>query len=520
LRGTKIEKSTIISQKWRLVWEVINQGGVGQNLCRVDLRGMDLSGINFSAADLTGANLAGANLDKANFTRTKLIGVDLRETILTQANLSSATLKRTNLRKANLAGADLRYATLSGVTLNEVDLSGADLSQTNLNQVNFSGAQLRSVNFKGANFNEVIFIGANLSEANLIKLNLSRIDFSQANLCGAILSKVRLNGANLNRANLSEANLSEANLTATQALATNFTKALFTGACIENWNINSDTQFDEVACDYIYFKGNQQERRPHDSHKTFAPGEFTKLVLKAASTVDLIFRNGINWQAFAYSFQQLRVKDGNEDLIIQTIENKGDGDFVIRVSTPPDAQKADIQRFLEQEYQMALSAIESQYRTNLQLKDEQLKSLWRENTNLWEVVKSLSSRPINIEAKAVADNQSKNVEVEMNFHAQVTGATGTNKGIININASEQKQTLAEAAAEIQRLLRQLEETNPTASEPEQVAYVDFAAKPELKERAIAALKAGGETAIDEFFLENKYLKVGKAVVKAWLQPGR
>jgi hypothetical protein len=81
-----------------------------------------------------------------------------------------------------------------------------------------------------------------------------------------------------------------------------------------------------------------------------------------------------------------------------------------------------------------------------------------------------------------------------------------------------KQSLAEAAAEIQRLLKLLEETNPMATEPEQVAYINLATKPDFKQRTIAALKAAGETAIDEFFLENKYLKVGKAIVKGWLQP--
>ncbi|WP_225977408.1 hypothetical protein [Nostoc sp. CENA543] len=84
---------------------------------------------------------------------------------------------------------------------------------------------------------------------------------------------------------------------------------------------------------------------------------------------------------------------------------------------------------------------------------------------------------------------------------------------------EKKQTLAEAACEIQRLLKQLEETNPAATEPEQIVYVNVATKPDLKQRTIAALKEGGETAIEEFFLENKYLKVGKAIIKGWLQGG-
>lgn len=96
-------------------------------------------------------------------------------------------------------------------------------------------------------------------------------------------------------------------------------------------------------------------------------------------------------------------------------------------------------------------------------------------------------------------------------------STGITRDIsVNNKAhSEPKQTLAEAAEEIQQLLEQLEKTNPQATEPQQVAYIDIV-KPDLKKRAVAALKEGGETAIEEFFLENKYLKVVKAVVKGWL----
>jgi hypothetical protein len=54
-------------------------------------------------------------------------------------------------------------------------------------------------------------------------------------------------------------------------------------------------------------------------------------------------------------------------------------------------------------------------------------------------------------------------EVEQNFNAPVYGVAGKVENQI-IYASSQKQDLAEAAAEIQRLLKQLEETNPTATE--------------------------------------------------------
>jgi hypothetical protein len=78
------------------------------------------------------------------------------------------------------------------------------------------------------------------------------------------------------------------------------------------------------------------------------------------------------------------------------------------------------------------------------------------------------------------------------------------------------QPLNEAVTEIQRLLKQLEETNPTTDEAEKIAYINIATKPGLKQRVIATLRSGGETAIDRLVLEDKYLNVGKAVLKGWI----
>ncbi|MFP4415598.1 hypothetical protein, partial [Coleofasciculus sp.] len=85
-------------------------------------------------------------------------------------------------------------------------------------------------------------------------------------------------------------------------------------------------------------------------------------------------------------------------------------------------------------------------------------------------------------------------------------------------AQEQKQTLAEAATEIQNLLKQLEQTNPTATETQQIEHINDETTPKFKCRVVGALQATGETAIDEFILENKYLKVVKAAIKGWIKP--
>jgi hypothetical protein len=92
------------------------------------------------------------------------------------------------------------------------------------------------------------------------------------------------------------------------------------------------------------------------------------------------------------------------------------------------------------------------------------------------------------------------------------------KSIQHNYAPEQKQTLAEAAAEIQQLLKQLEQTKPTATEAQQIEHINDETTPKFKKRVVGALQASGEAAIDEFVLENKYLKVVKAAVKGWIRP--
>ncbi len=80
--------------------------------------------------------------------------------------------------------------------------------------------------------------------------------------------------------------------------------------------------------------------------------------------------------------------------------------------------------------------------------------------------------------------------------------------------SWQKQTLAEAATEIQQLLELLEKTDPTATEAEQKAFVTAAIPPRRREKFLSALQAGWKEAMKEF-LDNPYLNVSIATLEAW-----
>ncbi len=78
----------------------------------------------------------------------------------------------------------------------------------------------------------------------------------------------------------------------------------------------------------------------------------------------------------------------------------------------------------------------------------------------------------------------------------------------------QRQTLAKAAEEILGLLKQLEETNPTATETEQKAFVTAGIAISRREEFVSALQAGWQEAIKEF-LDNPYLNVGIATLEGW-----
>lgn len=97
---------------------------------------------------------------------------------------------------------------------------------------------------------------------------------------------------------------------------------------------------------------------------------------------------------------------------------------------------------------------------------------------------------------------------------EVRGNVTANIQDTSKGSSKEEKTLAEALKEIQGLLKQLEAGNPTATEAEKIAFLRDETSPSFKRRVVAALKAAGETSIEEF-LDNPYVNVAKATVKGW-----
>ena len=362
---------------------------------------------------------------------------------------------------------------LSNADLNEANLIGADLKEADLREANLISANLISANLISADLKEASLISADLKEVYLREANLI-----SANLISANFSKSSLFRANFSHANLSHANLSRTDLGQTQVLNTNFEGATLTGACIEDWNINSNTNLNKVICECIYFKleyGYQYtDRRPSDPSKIFAPGDFARLVQKSLDTVDLIFREGIDWKAFSTSFQalkaeQVKVEGDDRAFSVRAIENLDDGSFVVRINTPKDADKAEIEREFWARYQPLLETQNKQ----LAFMGEQLQCERGASKELRRIIQTMVEKDSN--TTIYSGDRIENSQI---------GATRPtlhdNAKVAHTINEAQSQDLASAAKEIQELLDQLSETYPTTTLSEKSA---------VAEKAIAHIKS-------------------------------
>ena len=255
-------------------------------------------------------------------------------------------------------------------------------------------------------------------------------------------------------ANLEGAWLERANLTKTQALNTNFNQAHLTGACLEAWNIDSTTQLDGAICDYVYLLNNQKERRPNSGE--FALGEFTKLFEEVLNTVDLIFRNGIDWKAFVLSFNAVQAQNEGTELSLQSIENKGDGVVVARLNVSQDADKEKIHSDFMQSYELALKAVEERYKAELKAKDEHIEIYRQQSSDMQAIVSLLASRPINVDVKATANSKSMNESTDQSRKIQIGDISG------DFNASGQALNLGDISGTVTNTINQL----PASSEPD------------------------------------------------------
>ncbi|WP_017317449.1 type 2 periplasmic-binding domain-containing protein [Mastigocladopsis repens] len=127
---------------------------------------------------------------------------------------------------------------------------------------------------------------------------------------------------------------------------------------------------------------------------------------------------------------------------------------------------------------------------------------------------NLHSKNDNTQGDNMSDRKTQINQNNSSFGVGYSEQVEANQVAANIHNYAPEQDLAQAAARIQELLKQLEKTNPTATQEDKQAFINLAIPQEEKSRVVRALQAGGEKALEKF-LNNPYVDVTMAIVKEW-----
>lgn len=168
--------------------------------------------------------------------------------------------------------------------------TGAVLAHTDFNDADLAGARFAAAHFRQPDFTHaknlhLAWTYGSPLERKTVRLLLTdgivdNRDFSHLNLRGLSFKDLNLTGCNFYHADMSETdfsgcNLADADLSEAMVLGTRFSGATMTGAIIDNWSMDKQTQFDRVDCEYVYTQRDRSERNPPQGE--FKPGEFCKL---------------------------------------------------------------------------------------------------------------------------------------------------------------------------------------------------------------------------------------------------
>ncbi|NEP11794.1 MAG: pentapeptide repeat-containing protein [Symploca sp. SIO2C1] len=284
---------------------------------------LDLSGVSFKRA-----KLANSNLQAKKFYRTCF----QKATGLERARVDSQYLDLENLKVQKL--------------LTDASSQDQDFRGLNLRGAYLQGADMRSFDLTDANLTGADFKGADLSESILIRTQLAGADFQRVDLSNNILID-----ANLTEADLRQANLRDCTLVRAQVARADFSGAIMTGICIEDWSVSSKTCFRGVRCDYIYRR--YQDQQPTDKYpvdRNFEQGEFESLYQEVGNVAELIFKEGVNWRAFAFTLQKLQLEDEGLGLQLKGIEKRGDL-WVVKVTHNEHIPTAQVEQQLKANYE-------------------------------------------------------------------------------------------------------------------------------------------------------------------------
>lgn len=484
----------------------------------------------------------------------------LAASIILTANIIGYKSFQPKSRFLDIAHLAVSLTAIGGTSFQKADLTEANFSFANLKHTDFRGANLKRTDWymaKGLEFSRLENTYLANPKIRQLVVTLSGkaqkfdgLNLEGVNLKGAKLENASFIGTNLNYANLQNADLSKAILKQTQLDGTDFTGATLTGAFIEDWNITTDTLFDGVRCEYVYMRlptpdNPDPYRKPDNRQEVFGDGEFGDFIKPIFDTLDLYHSQGVDPRAIAISLKQLAENHPDAELEIVAMEKRGQDKFLLRAKTAATADKSELSAEYFTTYNQLKALAEQEVKALIAEKDGRIADLQNmvvtalQRPSFYSNVEQVGFMTNNPGGFSV-DGDINNVQGENNqqrvsnksssfnlqgaqfagglVNADTVNAHQIGGNITNYNP-EQKQNLAQAAADIQQLLNQLGQAYPTNTPLEKQIAVTEALKqidsnPTLKARVIGALKAGGTEALKEL-VDHPLVNILLATLEGW-----
>ncbi|MDY7015017.1 MAG: pentapeptide repeat-containing protein, partial [Cyanobacteriota bacterium] len=356
---------------------------------------------------------------------------------------------------------------------------GTSFYNLDLSNVNFRGAKLANTDLRAQKlyrtcFQEVTGLERARVDNRYLDLDCPKVqelltratsedrDFSRLNLRGAYLRGAHLRHFNFTDAELAGADLQGADLRGslfvrTQAIGVDLTRANLTGICIKDWSVNSQTDFTEVECDYIYREiddtGEPSDRFP--ANRNFEHREFESLYQEVENVVELIFQEGENWQAALFGLRKLQIEDEGLELELKGIERRGDL-WVVKVTHN--------RVFPKQEVEQRLNGSFDEMKKQLAAKEGQINRLLGIVADQAEALKGYSKQPFGNHFLIVGStitNLSGSGQIDYDEAAHQVRSVVANRGDPD-----------RAIALSSELLTSLQEQRVTATVEEQVELIE------------------------------------------------
>jgi hypothetical protein len=267
-------------------------------------------------------------------------------------------------------------------------------------------------------------------------------------------------------------------------------------------------------------------RKPDNREEVFADGEFGDFIKPIFDTLDLYHSQGVDPRAIAISLKQLAENHPEVDLRIVGMEARGEDKFLLRAKTAIATDKSQLSAEYFTTYNQLKALAEQEIQKLIAEKDSRI-------TDLQNMVVTALQRPSfyaqtyqNQGDTIMAEGSKKQSNFDLKGAQFAGGLVNADTvtaqqigGNISNYSTEQRQNLAEAAAEIQQLLNQLGQTYPTSTPLEKQIAVTEALKqidnnPTLKARVIGALKAGGTEALKEL-VDHPLVNILLATLEGW-----